>query len=73
MSLSLEHIKKQLARVSGQPYEAPPEIHYYNFVRCGLLWRKIKVIQLSFWTTTKIEIGIFNSMKEAKLAVKLLS
>ena len=53
----------------------------YTFVKCGFLYRKVKVVQYVKYSAAALwplycapkEIGIFKSMNEAKLYVKLIS
>jgi len=44
----------------------------YNYYRCGFLWLKVKVYESS-WNRSDTLVGIFNSMTEAKVVIKLLS
>ena len=46
----------------------------YQFIRCGFLFQKVKVIQKEgfIWSNIETCLGTFNSMKEAKTFVKLL-
>ena len=55
----------------GRNIKLPTLFHGFRYERCGFLWRKVKVVE-HYRYSSDITLGIFNSMKEAQIFVKLM-